>query len=221
MRLGDESGDLGLRIYVRRATCLVFGNLGVPDLEQRVRDMLALTLEAGDRWEEAISRNDLACFLQGSDPVAAEAEIARALAAASVAGPDDRSRSASSIPREPTSCSRPAGPRPHSRTRGERSGCCPPRPTEPPSGGEPNPHVLAVTVRAEVQAQLALGQAFQELIELQLGLERARMEAAAAREQADRDWLTGLRQPSLPGPGDERPARRPARRATRARRSRP
>jgi len=248
VRLADEAGDLGLRIYVRRATCLVFGNLGVRDLEQRVRDLLALTLEAGDRWEEAISRNDLACFLQNSDPPEAEAEIARALASASVAAPDNRfalgiihSTRADIL----LATGRPAPALKDARrairllTAGDDT---------TGSGSAPNPYVLAVTIRAEVQAQLALGQldgaraagegalrwlgdrvpqirslilttlarelraaglveeaydalersaalerqAFQELSELQLGLERARMEAEAAREQADRDWLTGL-----------------------------
>jgi diguanylate cyclase (GGDEF)-like protein len=248
VRLADESGDLSLRIYVRRATCLVFGNLGVRDLEQRVRGLLALTLEAGDRWEEAISRNDLACFLQESDPPEAAAEIARALASASAAGPDNRfalgivySTRADIL----LATGRPAAALEDARRAirlltTETDGTS--------SGGEPNPYVLAVTIRAEVQAQLALGQldgaraagedalrwlgdrvpqirslilttlarelraaglveeaydaleraavlerqAFDELSELRLGLERARTEAEAAREQADRDWLTGL-----------------------------
>ena len=249
VRLGDESGDLGLRIYVRRATCLVFGNLAVPDLEQRVRDLLALTLEAGDRWEEAISRNDLACFLQDSDPVAAEAEIARALASASLAGPDNRF--ALGVIHSTRADILLATGRPATALEDARRAIrlLTARADGIPSEGEPNPYVLAVTVRAEVQAQLALGQldgaraagegalrslgdrvpqirslilttlarelraaglveeaydalersaalerqAFQELSELQFGLKRARMEAEAAREQADRDWLTGLR----------------------------
>src|SRR5579875_3006296 len=59
----DASGDLSTRIYARRTTCVVFGNLEVADLERRIHGMLALTIEAGEVWEEAISRNDLACFL--------------------------------------------------------------------------------------------------------------------------------------------------------------
>jgi diguanylate cyclase (GGDEF)-like protein len=123
------------------------------------------------------------------------------------------------------------------------------------ANGEPNPYVFGITVRAEVQALMALGrlddaqamgegalsqlgdrvpqarslilstlaeslreagrveaaydalsrsaelerQAFRELSQLQLQLERATLETGAARreaerlrDQADRDWLTGL-----------------------------
>ena len=62
VQLSDQTGDDDLRIYARRATCLVFGNIGVRDLEQRVRGLLALTIDSGNRWEETISRNDLACY---------------------------------------------------------------------------------------------------------------------------------------------------------------
>lgn len=64
VRIADESADRDLRIFARRSACLVFGNVGVPDWEQRLVELLQLSVDAGDAWEEAISRNDLACYLQ-------------------------------------------------------------------------------------------------------------------------------------------------------------
>jgi tetratricopeptide (TPR) repeat protein len=59
----DATHDLALRLYARRATCPVFGNVGVADLRRRVEELLELAIESSDAWEEAISRNDLACTL--------------------------------------------------------------------------------------------------------------------------------------------------------------
>ena len=79
VQLADQTGDPDLRIYARRATCVVFGNVGVRDLYDRIAMLLELTIESGDRWEEAISRNDLACYHQEQgDLDAAEREIERA-----------------------------------------------------------------------------------------------------------------------------------------------
>ncbi|HLI60926.1 MAG TPA: diguanylate cyclase [Solirubrobacteraceae bacterium] len=146
----DAAGDLRTRICVRRATCLVVGNLEVDDLEQRVRELLALTLEAGDAWEEAISRNDLACFLLSRDLMAAREEIDRALSRARSLREDNRFAQGVVL-----------------STRADinlQAG----RPLEALGDAEraielltadpwPNPYVLAVTVRAEVQARMALG----------------------------------------------------------------
>ncbi|MGH2870837.1 MAG: hypothetical protein ACRDL5_00025, partial [Solirubrobacteraceae bacterium] len=83
----DASGDRALRIHARRTTCMVFGNLEVSDLRERIEELLALTVQAGDRWEEAISRNDLACFLaENGDLDAAEREIERAWQLAAALG---------------------------------------------------------------------------------------------------------------------------------------
>ena len=91
VRVADESADQDLRIFARRAACLVFGNVGVPDWSERLEELLRLSIDAGDAWEEAISRNDLACYLQEKgDLEAAEREIDRALAVAhSVPGPNN------------------------------------------------------------------------------------------------------------------------------------
>ncbi len=273
----DASRDLALRLYARRATCPVFGSIGAPDLKRRVEDLLALALQSGDPWEESISRNDLACNLQSDgDLEGAERELGRALAAA------HRVEAANSFALGVIHSTRAdlrllLGRPAEALADAELS-------LELLSASEdPNPYVLGATVRADVQARMALGrldeardagegalswlgervpqtrslilstlasslrdagrveeaydaleraaelerQAFQELSELQLRLERATLEASAARDasaelaaknrqladahaelelragemealqeqlrdQAERDWLTGL-----------------------------
>src|SRR6185436_1079629 len=48
----DASGDGPLRIFARRSSCMVFGNLDVPEWPDRLDELLELTMGAGDRWEE-------------------------------------------------------------------------------------------------------------------------------------------------------------------------
>jgi diguanylate cyclase (GGDEF)-like protein len=277
VQLSDETDDEDLRIYARRATCLVFGNVGVRDLEARVRGLLALTIESGNRWEETISRNDLACYYQEmGDLEAAEREIERALEVGATVAPPHSF--AMGLVHSTRADIRLLGGRPaEALADAERAIAL------LTARAEANPYVLGVTVRAEVQARMALGQfddaqqsgegaltwlgdrvpqirslilstlatelraagrveaaydalarsaelerqAFRELSELQLSLERATLEASAARlesdelaaknrelaqahaelvlrtqqledlqeqlrDQADRDWLTGL-----------------------------
>ncbi len=277
VQLADEAQDLDMRIYARRATCLVFGNVGVPDLPERIAELLRLTIEAGDRWQEAISRNDLACYFQEQGELAAaEREIGRALEVADSV--DTSNGFVLGLVHSTRADIRLLAGRAHDALAdAERAIALLTENTEP------NPYVLGVTVRAEVQARMALGQfddaqqsgegalswlgervpqtrslilstlatalreagrvedaydalarsaelerqAFHELSELQLSLERATLEASAARresdalaaknrqlaeahaelerratqleglqeqlrEQAERDWLTGL-----------------------------
>jgi len=273
----DAAQDLELRLYARRATCPIFGNVGVPDLRDRIEQLLALTIEAGNPWEEAISRNDLACYLQQQgDLDAAASELERALA---VAG---RVIGANSFALGVIHSTRADIRLLQGRTEEALADAelsiellC--------AAGDPNPYVLGATVRADVQARMTLGQldgalqagegvlswlgdrvpqtrslilstlastlraagrleeaydalarsaelerqAFRELSELQLKLERTTLEVRAARqtsaalaaknrqlaeahtelerragelealqerlrEQAERDWLTGL-----------------------------
>jgi diguanylate cyclase (GGDEF)-like protein len=273
----DAAQDLELRVYARRATCPIFGNADVPDLRERIEELLALTIEHGNLWEEAISRNDLACYLQQQgEPGAAASELERALAVAR------RVNGANSFALGVIYSTRAdirllAGRTEEALADAERSIelLC--------AADDPNPYVLGATVRADVQARMALGQlddaleagegalswlgdrvpqtrsvilstlastlrdagrleeaydtlaraaelerqAFRELSELQLKLERATLEVSAARqtstalaaknrqlaeahtelerrarelealqdqlrEQAERDWLTGL-----------------------------
>ncbi len=277
VQLSDQTGDDDLRIYARRATCLVFGNVGVRDLEERVRGLLQLTIDAGDRWEETISRNDLACYYQETgDLEAAEREIERALEVGGTVPPPHNF--AMGLVHSTRADIRLLGGRPaEALADAERAIAL------LTANAEANPYVLGVTVRAEVQARMALGQfddaqqsgegaltwlgdrvpqirslilstlatelraagrveaaydalarsaelereAFRELSEIQLSLERATLETSAARlesdelaaknrelaqahaelvlranqlevlqeqlrDQAERDWLTGL-----------------------------
>ena len=79
----DETADLSLRVFARRAACLVFGNVGVRDWPERLDELLALSIASGDRWEEAISHNDLGCLHQRDGRLeAAEHELALGLAIA-------------------------------------------------------------------------------------------------------------------------------------------
>lgn len=233
--LADRTGDPTLRIFARRAACLVMGNLDAPGWRAELDELIRLTVEAGDRWQEAISRNDLAHWLMTRDDFAgAERELARGIALADELAP------ANALALAVLHC-----------TRSElrlRMG-------DPHDGlaeadralgllaafDEPNPYLFGMTVKLEVQALLALDRpdeaqrsgaraverlgdrlpqarsmilesvatalreagrvdeayealargaelerrALQELIELQLGFERATLETKAARRTAD------------------------------------
>jgi|SRR5829696_240161 len=64
------------------------GNRGVADWPQRLQELLALTIEAGEPWEEAMSRNDLGHLrMEQGDLAEAEAELARAAAVAGALAP--------------------------------------------------------------------------------------------------------------------------------------
>jgi diguanylate cyclase (GGDEF)-like protein len=152
VRVADESGDRGLRIFARRSACVVFGNVGVADWKQRLDELLRLSVDAGNRWEEAISRNDLACYLQETGDVeGAEAEIDRALAVAhSVHGANNF---ALGVLHSTRADIRLLGGRPDAALKDAEEAIG--RLLE---GGDPNPYVFGVTVRAQVQARMALGQ---------------------------------------------------------------
>jgi diguanylate cyclase (GGDEF)-like protein len=149
--LADQGGDLELRIFARRCACVVFGNVGVPDWPAKLEEVLRLSVEAGNAWEEAMSRNDLAhLVMEQGDLVRAEREIDAAHATAAAVAP--RNRFALAV----ISCTR-------SDIR-LRAG----RPDQALTDaqhalellittGDPNPHLLAMTVVVQVQALLALG----------------------------------------------------------------
>ncbi len=239
--VADEHGDVHLRVFARRAACMVFGNVGVTDWQGQLRDVLDLSIAAGDRWQEAISRNDIACWHQHEGRTAeAEDEIERGL---DIARELERNRFALGVLHSTRSDIRLlAGRADEARADAERAIAA------LIEQGEPNPYVFGVTVRAEVQALAALGrldeaqrsgegalarlgehvpqarslvlstmaealreagrleeaydalsrsaelerQAVRELSELRISLERATLEASALREEAERDWLTGL-----------------------------
>jgi diguanylate cyclase (GGDEF)-like protein len=237
----DGAGDLDLRVFARRAACMVFGNVGVSDWYGKLHEVLDLSIAAGDRWQEAISRNDLACWHQQEGRTAeAESEIERGLA---VARDLELNRFALGVLHSTRSDIRLLAGRPSEALADAEHAIA-----ALIEQGEPNPYVFGVTVRAEVHALAALGrlddahrsgegalarlgdhvpqarslvlatiaealkeagrleeaydalsrsaelerQAMRELSELRISLDWATLEAEQAREQADRDWLTGL-----------------------------
>jgi diguanylate cyclase (GGDEF)-like protein len=148
----DHARDLDLRVYVRRATCPVFGNVDVTDLDVRIGELLQLAIETGNPWEEAISRNDRACYLQLKGDVGAAAdELERALAAAR-AVPGANSFALAVI---------------HATRADIRLTLDRPREALADAehsidllsaSGDPNPYVLGAAVRADVEARMSLGQ---------------------------------------------------------------
>src|SRR4051812_33223436 len=89
--LADQVDSLALRVFTRRCACVVFGNIGVSDWHVRLNEVLALAIESGNPWEEAMSRNDLAHLtMEQGDLAEAEREIARAVAAAAPLKPLNR-----------------------------------------------------------------------------------------------------------------------------------
>jgi diguanylate cyclase (GGDEF)-like protein len=245
VELADRTGDLSLRLFARRMGCLAFGNLGVPDLGERLADTLHLAIEAGERWQEALSRNDLGHHLMEHGELdAAERELNRGLALAG----------GTSFGLGVLLCTR-AEVRVRAGRPDEALADSSAAIAHVARDSDPNPYLLGMAVLAKVQTLLALDrvedaraagedaiarlgdrvpqarsmilvtmadalrsggrfedayealsrgaalerEAMQEFTELQVGLERSRLEVAAARaeaerfrEQADRDFLTGL-----------------------------
>ncbi len=151
VELADASGDDDLRLFARRATCLVFGNVGVPDWRERLEELLALTIGSGDLWEEAVSRNDLACYFQKTgDLEAAEREIERALAVAhSITSANTFALAVIHSTRADIRLL--ADRAQDALADAERAIAF------LLLNAEPNPYVLGATVRAQVQARMALG----------------------------------------------------------------
>src|SRR5262249_51368370 len=144
-------GDLDLRVFTRRYACVVIGNIGVDDLPVRLHEVLRLSIAAGNAWDEAMSRNDIAHYtMEQGDLDGAEREIAAALATAEPLAPDNRFALAV------ITCTRAemrlrAG-------RGDEALADAERAVELlVTAGEPNPYLLAMSVVINVQALLALG----------------------------------------------------------------
>ena len=260
----DATGRADLKLYARRAGCVIFGNLAVPEWPDWLHEQLDLALELGNRWDEAISRNDIAHLrMVSGDPDGAEREIDAALAIAADLAPANRLMLAV------LHCTRSelrlrAGRADEALADAERSTAM-----LGTDGRHSHAYLLGMTVITEVKALLAAGRAddawrrgrkavarlgdglpqirsmilrdvaeamraagrsdeayaalaesadleriaFRELTDLQRDVDRATLEAGAARheaealaaanaelealqaqlrDQADRDWLTGL-----------------------------
>ena len=124
--LADSTGDLHLRLFARRMGCIAFGNLGVADWPRRLDETLALARRAGARWEEALSRNDLAHLrMEQGDLAGAEAELAHGIALADGLAPANGSRWGSCTARVRRSAPARAGRRTRSPTPTSRSATSP------------------------------------------------------------------------------------------------
>jgi diguanylate cyclase (GGDEF)-like protein len=151
IELSDALGDPVLRVYARRASCMVLGNLEAPNWLDELLELLRLSIEIGDRWQEAVSRNDLGHHLMATgDPAGADRELALGFEVAARIAPANRVALAA------LHCTRA-----ELRLRTDR-----PAEALADAGAalqqltgieEPNPYVFGMTVRMEVQAQLALG----------------------------------------------------------------
>ena len=89
--VADWTGDLALRIYARRCGCMVLGNLEAPEWPQRLEELLSLSQEGADRWEEAVSRNDFGHYrMTLEDFPGALEQIDRGLELAAGLAPNNR-----------------------------------------------------------------------------------------------------------------------------------
>jgi diguanylate cyclase (GGDEF)-like protein len=262
--LADRAGDTGLRLHARRMACLAFANMGVEDLPRRLEELLALAVEGGDPWEEAISHNDLGHLrMTEGDLVAAAEHLATGMRIAHTLEPHNHFLLGVLHCTRAELSGRAGG---HAYGLADAEWAI----THLTAERDVNPYLLGMAVLVKVQTLLTLGrldaarcagekaldrlgdhvpqarsmilsavagalheagrfeeaydalargaelerQALQEFSQLQMGLERARLEMAAARreadalsaknrelerlqeqlrDQADRDFLTGLR----------------------------
>jgi diguanylate cyclase (GGDEF)-like protein len=231
----ERTDDLALQVFTRRAACVVFGNIGVRGWPQYLASTLELAVAGANRWQEAITRNDMAHFrMVNGDYTRAHAELRSAMDLAEALAPDNHfalgilhcTRAEVQLAQEdPTAALADTEVAVAHLT----------------AATDANHYVLGMTVVVQVRALLALGrldeardvgerallrigdqlpqarsyiltslatalreagqtdaaydalersaelerQAFRELSELQIGLERARLEMDAARREAD------------------------------------
>jgi diguanylate cyclase (GGDEF)-like protein len=148
--LADRTGDPSLRVFARRMGCIAFGNLGVADWPERLDATLRLAVESGERWEEALSRNDLAHLrMEQGDLDAAEREITRGIELAEALAPSNR------FALGVLHCTRTemrvrAGRPLDGLADAERAI------EHLTATGDPNPYLLGMSVLVKVQALLAL-----------------------------------------------------------------
>ena len=148
--ISDAADDVGLRIFSRRAGCMILGNAGVAHLHDHLVEVLEMSIAAGDRWQEALSRNDLACWYQEQGQVE-EAEEQLALGLEIAAGLEPNAFALGVLQSTRSDIRLLAG-RAEEALADARGAI-----TSLTSHGAPNPYVFGVTVRAEVQALAALG----------------------------------------------------------------
>jgi diguanylate cyclase (GGDEF)-like protein len=151
IEFADASGDIDMRIFARRAAFIVFGNVTVRELDKRLDELLELTVDAGDTWEQAITYNDIACYRDATgDPENARVAIERAVALASMTRPNRFALAVIHSTRADIELS--AGNPAAALTDAERSLSL------LAEINPPNPYVLGASVRAQVVARMALGE---------------------------------------------------------------
>ncbi|HEY6757936.1 MAG TPA: GGDEF domain-containing protein [Baekduia sp.] len=185
--VADATDDTTLRIFARRQSCMIFGNLDAPEWPARLDELLALTIGAGDRWEEAISRNDLAHLrMVQEDDAGAMAEIGRGVAVAEELAP--RNRFALGV----LTCTRAdihlAGGRPLEALRDARGAIA-----HLAAFGEPNPYIFGMTVVVEVRALLALERVDEASAAGRAGVERLHRTVPQIRAMILQDIAAALR----------------------------
>jgi diguanylate cyclase (GGDEF)-like protein len=188
VELADATGDLRLRIHARRMGCVAFGNIGVDDLAERFATVLALTIEAGSRWEEAICRNDIAAErLEAGDLSAAEAELSQALAIAGELAP--RSSFLFGILHCTRAELRLRTDRAQDAVRDAARAI-----THITAGRDANPYLLGMTILIEVRALLALGRVEDARYAAEMALQRLGDRVPQARSMILRDVAAALRE---------------------------
>lgn len=150
VELADETGDPALRIFARRSACLVHGNLESPTWRPELDEVLRLSIEQGDRWQEAISRNDLGhWFMLHGDVAGAEDQLRRGI------------EIATTLPYNALALGVLHCTRAELRLRtGDAGGALHEAEVSlerHAAFDEPNPYLFGMTIRLEVQALLELG----------------------------------------------------------------
>ena len=149
IELADRTGDATLRVFARRMGCIAFGNLGVADWPERLEATLALAVESGERWEEALSRNDLAHLrMERATSPPPKRDRARHRARGGARARQPFALGVLHCTRTEMAHARRPGGRGARRRR--------PRVGHLTASGDPNPYLLGMSVLVKVQALLAL-----------------------------------------------------------------
>jgi ATP/maltotriose-dependent transcriptional regulator MalT len=151
MAVADRSGDFELRTRACRSAYLVFGNIRVRGWHERLHELLDLTVQTGNLWEQAITHNDLACeLLEVGDVDGARIEIQNALEVAlRIDGPNRFALAVVYCTRADVELESGRPQAALEDTRRTRQLLADLR--------DNNPYLLAANTRAEVQAHAALG----------------------------------------------------------------
>jgi diguanylate cyclase (GGDEF)-like protein len=186
--LADRAGLDALRLVARRGRNLVLGSIGSPLLGDSVCELLELSIELGDRKEEAMARNDLAydLFVRG-ELEAAAATVEESIGVAREVGAEG-----------PIALAYAVGTRAEIRLhRGDASGALEDFDESlalAAAGDEPEPYLLGVTIQARAQALAALGRLDEAIAEARAGLERLGERVPYARGLLLRQLAAALRQ---------------------------